>query len=91
MSDQLRSWLRTVVPAAWSALIAWAVAAGLPESVAAPLGDASETVVVPVVLAAVYALMRWAEPHLPPWATRVLLGSNKPPSYPPPPSGQQQT
>ncbi|MGI8308782.1 hypothetical protein [Saccharopolyspora hattusasensis] len=81
MSDQLRSWLRTVVPAAWSALVAWLVTAGAPDWLTDPLGDAGLTLVVPIVLAAVYAGLRKVEPHLPPWATRVLLGSNTPPSY----------
>ncbi|MEV0704810.1 hypothetical protein AB0I53_43785 [Saccharopolyspora sp. NPDC050389] len=44
MSDQLRGWLRTVVPAA----------------------------------------LRKIEPHLPPWAIRLLLGSNTPLTYEPP-------
>ncbi|MBB5155456.1 hypothetical protein [Saccharopolyspora phatthalungensis] len=50
----------------------------------APLGDAGATIVVPLVLALVYAGLRKLEPHLPPWATRVLLGSNTPPTYSPP-------
>ncbi|PKW12610.1 hypothetical protein [Saccharopolyspora spinosa] len=82
MSDQLTAWLRTKVPAAWSALIAWLITVGAPDWLTDPLGDAGNTLVVPVVLAAVYALLRKAEPHLPPWATRVLLGSNTPPTYP---------
>ncbi|PKW19849.1 hypothetical protein [Saccharopolyspora spinosa] len=82
MSDQLRSWLRTVVPAAWSTLVACLVTAGAPAWLTAPLGDAQDVLVVPLVLAAVYAGLRKAEPHLPPWATRVLLGSNTSPTYP---------
>lgn len=81
MSDRLRSWLRTVVPAAWSALIAWLGTVGAPAGLVDALGDAGPTLVVPLVLAAVYAGLRAAEPHLPVWATRILLGSNEPPSY----------
>ncbi|QIZ36589.1 hypothetical protein [Saccharopolyspora sp. ASAGF58] len=82
MSDQLTAWLRTIVPAAWSALIALLITTGTPDWLTDPLGDAGNTLVVPVVLGGVYALLRWAEPHLPAWAARVLPGSNTPPTYP---------
>ncbi|WP_190821250.1 hypothetical protein [Saccharopolyspora pogona] len=82
MSDQFTAWLRTIVPAAWSALIAWLINAGAPGWLTDPLGDAQDVIVVPLVLAVVYAGLRKVEPHLPPWATRVLLGSNTPPTYP---------
>ncbi|WP_190821484.1 hypothetical protein [Saccharopolyspora pogona] len=81
MSDQLRSWLRTVVPAAWSALVAWLVTAGAPDWLTDPLGDAGPTLVVPIVLAAVYTLLRWAEPRLSAPIARILLGSARPPTY----------
>lgn len=81
MSDQLTAWLRTVVPAAWSALVAYLVTLGAPEWLVDALGDAGHTLVVPLVLATVYVLLRWAEPYLPPAITRVLLGSNQPPTY----------
>ncbi|PKW12614.1 hypothetical protein [Saccharopolyspora spinosa] len=42
----------------------------------------SGQIVVPFVLATVYALLHCADPHLPPMLTRVLHGSNTPPSYP---------
>ncbi|MGI8308796.1 hypothetical protein [Saccharopolyspora hattusasensis] len=81
MSDQLRSWLRTVVPAAWSALVAWLVTAGAPDWITDPLGDAGPTLVVPIVLAAVYTLLRWAEPRLSALIARILLGSARRPTY----------
>ncbi|WP_190822547.1 hypothetical protein [Saccharopolyspora pogona] len=81
MPDQLTAWLRTIVPAAWSALIAWLITAGTPDWLTDPLGDAGPTLVVPIVLAAVYALLRWAEPRLPAWLARLLLGSATPPTY----------
>ncbi|MCA1195145.1 hypothetical protein [Saccharopolyspora sp. 6V] len=83
MNDQLRAWLRTTVPAAWSAMVAWLITAGAPQWVTDPLGDAGPTLVVPLVLGAVYAALRAAEPHLPVWAARLLLGSATPPTYPP--------
>ncbi|MFI0469565.1 hypothetical protein ACH347_36305 [Saccharopolyspora sp. 5N102] len=39
---------------------------------------------MPLVLAAVYAALRKIEPRLPSWVTRLLLGSNTPPTYEPP-------
>jgi hypothetical protein len=81
MSDQLTSWLRTVVPGLWSALIAWLVARGLPDAVTGALSGLGSQIIVPVVLAGVYAVLRWVEPKLPPWLTRILLGSNRPPAY----------
>ncbi|PKW19854.1 hypothetical protein [Saccharopolyspora spinosa] len=80
MSDRLRAWLRTTIPAAWSALVAWLIAAGVPDWLTGPLGAAGDVL---VVLGALYALLRWTEPHMPPWLTRILLGSNTPPTYPP--------
>ncbi|MGW1678485.1 hypothetical protein [Saccharopolyspora sp. NPDC002376] len=86
MSDQLTAWLRTIVPAAWSALVAWLITAGAPDWLTDPLGDAGPTLVVPFVLATVYALLRWAEPYLPLPVARVLLGSARQPIYTPPDS-----
>lgn len=83
MSDQLRSIVRTVVPDAWSALVLWLVSLGLPQAAADWL--ASDTVATKVVdvaaLAVVYGFVRWVEPRLPDWVTRLLLGSAKAPSY----------
>ncbi|GAA2772710.1 hypothetical protein [Saccharopolyspora taberi] len=88
MSDQLTSWLRTTVPAVWAALVAYAVTAGAPGWLVDALGDAGPTLVVPLVLAAVYAGLRRLEPHMPPWLTRIVLGSNVPPTYPPATTGR---
>lgn len=83
MSDYVRSILRTVLPGAWAALVLWLVSLGLPQAAADWL--ASETVATKVVevatLAVVYAFVRWVEPHIPDWLTRILLGSAKPPTY----------
>ncbi|WP_263251645.1 hypothetical protein [Saccharopolyspora rosea] len=81
MSDQFTAWLRTTVPAAWSALVAWLATLGAPDWMTGPLGDAGNIVIVPIVLGAVYALLRWAEPRMPAWLTRILLGSTTPPVY----------
>jgi len=90
MSDQLTSWLRTVVPGLWAALIAWLVSLGLPDSVVAAMSGLGTTAIVPLVLAGVYAMLRSLEPRLPPWLTVVLLGSNRPPTYTPTPSDAPQ-
>ncbi|WP_409466611.1 DUF6519 domain-containing protein [Amycolatopsis sp. GA6-003] len=81
LGDHLTSWLRTVVPGLWSALVAWLVSLGLPSSVTDAVAGLGNQVIVPLVLAVVYALLRQLEPKMPPWLTRVLLGSNRPPSY----------
>jgi len=83
----MTSWLRTVVPACWSALVSLLVVHGLLPAVLRDSADhLADTVVVPVVLAVVYAGLRWAEaqPWMPNWATRLLLGSASTPTYPPP-------
>jgi hypothetical protein len=81
MSDRFISWLRTVFPVAWSALVAWLASLCVPEFVTGALGSAGELVVLPVVLGVVYPIVRWIEPRLPAWLTRVLLGSAQPPTY----------
>jgi hypothetical protein len=82
MSDRFISWLRTVFPVAWSALIAWLASLCVPTFITGALGAAGELVVLPIVLGVVYPLVRWIEPRLPAWLTRVLLGSARPPTYP---------
>src|SRR5436309_13451166 len=87
MSDLLTSWLRTIVPALWSALLAWLVAhAVLPSGLAAALGGVGQQMLVPIVLALVYAGLRKLEPHLPRWLARLLIGSVRQPSYAPAPA-----
>ncbi|WP_329060049.1 DUF6519 domain-containing protein [Amycolatopsis sp. NBC_01480] len=81
LGNQLTSWLRTVVPGLWATLVAWLVSFGLPASMTGWLGGLGNQVMVPIVLAIVYALLRRLEPIMPPWLTRLLIGSNRPPSY----------
>lgn len=87
-SDQTRAWLRTVVPGVWAAIIAGAAALGVPNWITDPLGGVAETIVVPIVLAVIYPLLRSLEGRLPPTATRVLLGSAVPPAYSDQPAGR---
>lgn len=83
MSDALTSWVRTVVPTLWSALIAWLITLGLPESFGDALGGLSDTVIVPAVLAVVFAGIRWLEPRLPDGLSILLTGSPRTPHYSP--------
>lgn len=77
------SLIRTYVPLAWGALITWAttqVPAWEPY-LNAPAVLGLGAVLTAVVTAAWYSLMRVVEPKLPPWLTRVVLGSNLQPKY----------
>jgi len=82
MSDKLVSWLRTVCPFAWSLLVGWLVARGLPHEVTDWLSGLGEQVTNLVIAGALYALGRWVEPRLPSWAVAVFFGSTRTPSYP---------
>jgi hypothetical protein len=87
MTDMLTSWVRTIVPAAWSALISLAVVHGiLAADAAGPVGAVASTVLVPFVLGVLYAGLRWLEtqPWMPRWFVLLLLGSTKTPAYTPP-------
>lgn len=84
-NDALTSWLRTVVPGLWATLVTWLISLGLPTSVTDAVAGLGGTVVFPLALAIVYALLRWIEPMLPAGLTRIVLGSAKPPRYAPPP------
>lgn len=64
-SDRLTAWLRSTVPAAWSALVAYVVTLGAPVRLTDGLGYAGPALVVPLVLATVHALLRWCGPWRP--------------------------
>jgi hypothetical protein len=83
MSDWLRSVVRTVMPGIWSVIVLWLAKVGLPDSAVAWLSssDIAAKVVDLVALAVVYGFVRWVEPRLPDWATRILMGSAKAPTY----------
>lgn len=75
--------LRTVVPSLWGSALAWLLAAVvLPQEVVTLLESPLVTeALVALSIGAWYALWTWLEPRLWPWVTRLLLGSNKQPSY----------
>lgn len=87
LSDRVVSWLRTVVPGAWAALIAWLLGRwpALADLLASWGVDLTSPMVaswvVALVLAAWYAGWRWAEPRLPAWLTRLVLGASRAPTY----------
>lgn len=81
LGDRLVSWLRTIVPGLWALGIAWLAGLGLPDSVTGAMDGLGQMVLIPAALAVVYPALRAVEAKLPPWLTRLLLGSNQPPSY----------
>lgn len=91
MSDLVISWLRGVVPGAWSALvtalIAWAAASApwlldLLDVLNVDLGSPPAVAfVVALVLAAWLAIWRRIEPHVPDWLSRIAMGSALTPAY----------
>lgn len=81
MGDRLRSWLRTVVPGVWAALLGWLASLGAPDVVLDALGGVPGQALVLVALAVVYPLARWVEERLPRWARRLLLGGSTSPTY----------
>lgn len=81
-TDKRTDWLRTVVPVIWSALIAWLIKMGAPEMLTDALNHLGGTVVTPVVVAAVYGALKALESHLPPWLSKILMGSEHEPEFP---------
>lgn len=84
LSDRAVSYLRTAVPILWGTLIGLLVqsASWLPAPVIAWLsGEAAVGVVTAGAIALWYAAWRWAEPRIPDWLTRVVLGSAQAPRY----------
>ena len=84
MSDGLVSRLRTWVPYAWGAALAWLVGHGLPTGLADALGPLGEAVLYPLAALGVYELARRLEAQswAPAWLVRLLLGSTRQPTYP---------
>lgn len=86
----MEAYLRTYVPIFWGALVTFLVT-NLGEGVSF-LG--SESVVLGItglVIAGWYFVWRKVESHLPPWLTRLVLGSNKQPTYTEQHTGQATT
>lgn len=86
MTSYLTSVLRTVVPMAWAAIVAWLLSNGW---ISTDLADTISTwspaltaAAVAVVGAVWYAVWRKLEPKLPDWVRRLLLGAAQAPTYP---------
>lgn len=79
------SFIRTMVPIMWSAVVGWLLML-IPalEPVRELLLDQSDTLVLFIggaFAAGWYALTRWLEPKLPDWLSGILMGSAKTPEY----------
>jgi uncharacterized membrane protein YfcA len=81
LSDFVTGQLRTYVPAAWGAVIAWLVGWQLLPVELAEAAQNFAVVLTAVATGIWYALWRAIEVHLPPWLTRLVLGSNNVPRY----------
>lgn len=81
MKDWLVSWIRTNLPFAWSLLVGWAAAHGLPESLTSWAGGLGVQITNLVIAGVLYGLARWVEPHLPNALTAVFFGTGKTPTY----------
>jgi hypothetical protein len=86
MTDWLRSVIRTAVPGLWAGLVVWLTHLGLPQSILDAVSGLGGQLADLAALVVVYGFVRWVEPHIPDWLTRVLLGSARPPQYIPPAS-----
>jgi len=76
--------LRTLVPAAWGTLLAWAVAHGLlPQMLAEQAGPLAEGALIPLCVALYYVLVHWLEGRawMPRLLVTLLLGSSSAPEY----------
>lgn len=89
IAERVPGYLRTYVPVLWGAVVAVVLRGLLPHlpgDVGTALGDwlsseATLALVTTAAIAAWYALWRWAEPHVPDWLTRLVLGSAQTPVY----------
>ncbi|GII98400.1 hypothetical protein CLV28_0722 [Sediminihabitans luteus] len=87
LSDRMTSFLRTAVPVLWGWL--WSLLLGRFTGLGDVLTDLGVDLTSPAVVGAItgavvlawYALWRWAEPRLPDWATRLVLGAATAPAY----------
>lgn len=75
------SWLRTVVPTAWGAVVAFLLSR-VPEIHEVLVSPGVTMAVTGAVVMLWYSLFRKLEPHIPAWLTALLLGSNRRPVYP---------
>lgn len=74
------SWIRTGVPILWGYVLTF-LATRVPDLYALLDNPQLQAAVVGAVALAWYALMRWVEPRLPAWLTRIVLGANTAPWY----------
>lgn len=85
LSTYVTSVARTLVPSLWGAAISWAVYAGLLPPALQDQAQAFASVLVGLIIALYYALVRLLEAQAwwPAWLSAVLLGAPVVPSYGP--------
>jgi hypothetical protein len=74
------SWIRTGVPVLWGMLLTL-LASRAPAVYELVNNPYMAALAVSLVTLAWYSLVRWLEPKLPPWLTRLVIGANTPPQY----------
>lgn len=83
INDYVTSWIRTTVPVAWGALLTWlaTLIPAIGHLLNSEAAAGFNVVIAGAATVAWYALWRKIETHLPPWATRIVLGANTQPTY----------
>jgi hypothetical protein len=83
VSAYITSVLRTVIPSAWGALIAWLISIGILTPELAAQAQDTAVVWVAIAIGVYYALVRFLESQAwwPGWLSAVLLGSPTVPVY----------
>lgn len=82
LSDRVISVVRTLVFGAWMLGIGWVMSkVAIPEMFAVQVDALGQAAITWLLMSVLYPLLRRVEAKLPPWLTRILLGSNKAPTY----------
>lgn len=82
LSDKAIAVLRTLVFGAWMLALGWLMSkVAIPEVFAVQVDALGQAGITWVLMSVLYPLLRKVEAKLPPWLTRLLLGSNKAPTY----------
>lgn len=82
LSDRVISVVRTLVFGAWVLGLGWVMSKfAIPEVFRVQVDGLGQLVITWLLMSVLYPLLRKTEAKLPPWLTRILLGSNKTPTY----------
>jgi len=74
------SWIRTGVPVLWGMVLTF-LASRAPAVYELVNNPYVAALAVSLVTLAWYSLVRWVEPRLPAWLTRLVIGANTAPKY----------